>query len=148
MVTSYHSLLPDTPISEAVRTFKEASDREGRKIFGMMVIDNDEHLCGILSMYDILLSIQPRYVQVWGEMDDIDVTGLIDNLCYKSQSILVEDIMTKDVITIDIETHLFMVLEVMNRKHIRRLPVTAGEHVAGIIYISDLFHYLLGKLQT
>lgn len=146
MSTNFHSLRPETPVSEALKLFKTASLKEGRKIFGMMVIDDQAKLVGILSMYDILLFIQPKHVQIWGEMSDIDVSGLLDTIFKKSNDIQVGDIMTTEVITIDADAHLFTVLELMNRRHIRRLPVTDNGNVMGIVYISDLFFHLVEQM--
>ncbi len=146
MSTTFHALHPNTPITEAIKTFKTATLQEGRKIFGMMVIDDDCHLVGILSMYDILLYVQPKHIQIWGEMRDIDVSGIIKNSCKKNESILVKDIMTTDITTVGSDSHLFVILEIMNKKHIRRLPVIENEKVVGIVYISDLFYHLLDKM--
>lgn len=147
MSTQFHSLHPETPVSEALKIFKSASLKEGRKVFGMMVIDDQAKLVGILSMYDILLFIQPKHVQIWVEMSDIDVSGLLDTIFKKSKDIQVGDIMTTEVITIDGDAHLFAVLELMNRKHIRRLPVTQDGSVLGIVYISDLFFHLVEQMK-
>ncbi len=147
MSTNFHSLSPETPVSEALKLFQTASEKEGRKVFGMMVIDNNAKLVGILSMYDILLFIQPKHVHIWGEMSDIDVSGLLDTIFQKSKDILVGDIMTTEVLTVDGDAHLFAVLELMNRKHIRRLPVTKHGNVLGIVYISDLFFHLVEQMS-
>jgi len=147
MNTDFHSLHPETPVFNALKLFQTASEKAGRKVFGMMVIDDQSKLVGILSMYDILLFIQPKHVHIWGEMSDIDISGLLDTISQKSKDIQVGDIMTTDVITIDGDAHLFTVLELMNRKHIRRLPVTNDGNVLGIVYISDLFFHLVEKMK-
>jgi len=41
-----------------------------------------------------------------------------------------------------------MVLDLMIKKHIRRLPVIEEGKIAGIVYISDLFYHLLDRLDT
>lgn len=146
MITNFHSLRPNTTIAEAAQCFKEASAKAERRVFGMMVIDQNDHLVGILSMYDILLFFQPKHAHIWSEMNDIDISGLFDNICKKSSEIYVGDIMSTDITTVQKDTHLFAVLELMNRKHIRRIPVLEGEHVVGIVYISDLFFHLVDKM--
>ncbi len=145
MSTDFYSLSPHTSISDAAKKFKEASAEQGRRVFGMMVID-DGKLTGILSMYDILLFFQPKHAHLWSEMKDIDITGLTENICSKSKSIRVGDIMTTEVATIDSGTHVFAILEIMNRRHIRRLPVVENGKVIGIVYISDLFFHLVEKM--
>lgn len=148
MYTQFHTLQPHIPISEAVKIFRKASEKEQRKVFGMMVTDDQGSLIGMLSMYDILLFIRPKHIHIWGVMEDIDIAGLMDNACEKARSILVGDIMTTEVITVTPETHLMVILDIMIKKHIRRLPVLEKEKAIGIIYISDLFYHLLEKLAS
>lgn len=148
MYTQFHTLQPHIPISEAVKIFRKASEKEQRKVFGMMVTDDQGSLIGMLSMYDILLFIRPKHIHIWGVMEDIDIAGLMDNACEKARSILVGDIMTTEVIYVTPETHLMVILDTMIKKHIRRLPVLEKEKAIGIIYISDLFYHLLEKLAS
>ena len=100
MYTKFNTLRPDIAISEAVRTFRKASEKEQKKVFGMMVTDDAGRLIGMISMYDILLFIRPKHIHIWGMMEDIDIEGLVDNACKKAKSIFVGDIMTTDVITV------------------------------------------------
>jgi CBS domain-containing protein len=39
-----------------------------------------------------------------------------------------------------------MILDIMIKKHIRRVPVIDGDKIEGIVYISDLFYYFARKL--
>jgi CBS domain-containing protein len=146
MSTNFHTLHPDIPINEAVKMFKRASEEEKQNVFGMMVTDDDGRLVGMLSMYDILLFIRPKHIHIWGMMDDIDIAGLIENTCERAKSILVGDIMTTEVITVAPETHLMMILDIMIKKHIRRIPVLKAEKAIGIVYISNFFYHLLDRL--
>jgi CBS domain-containing protein len=146
MTTGFHTLRPDMPIADAVRMFQSAGEQEGRKVFGMMVTDDQQRLLGLLSMYDILLYMRPKHIHIWGEMEDIDVAGLVETACKKVTAILVGDIMSTEVVTVSPDTHLMMILDIMIKKHIRRLPVVDGEKILGIVYISDLFYHLLDRL--
>lgn len=148
MYTEFNTLRPDIPISEAVRMFRKASEKEKKKVFGMMVTDDAGRLIGMISMYDILLFIRPKHIHIWGMMEDIDIEGLVDNACKKARSILVGDIMTTDVITVKPETHLMMILDIMIKKHVRRIPVLDVDKAIGIVYISDLFYHLLERLDS
>ena len=145
MSSSFHTLRPDIPVDQAVKCFIEASHKEGRKVFGMMVLDENEKLAGMLSMFDILLFMRPKHIHIWGMMDDIDVAGLVDMACEKTKSILVGDIMSPEVLTITPDTHKFMILDIMIKKHIRRLPVVEDGNILGIVYISDLFYDVLDR---
>jgi CBS domain-containing protein len=59
----------------------------------------------------------------------------------------VGDIMSTEVITIAPQTHLMMILDLMIKKHIRRLPVVEEEKILGIVYISDLFYNILERFN-
>jgi CBS domain-containing protein len=150
MQDEFHTLSPGDTIVEAVRRFQTASDAEQKKVFGLMVTDDNDHLVGILSMYDILMFIQPKHmfiqpkhVHILGEMDDIDPSQLYDERLERVKSVLVGDIMTPEVVTIGPDTHLMVIADLMIKKHIRRLPVVDDQEVVGIVYVSDVFYYLL-----
>lgn len=145
MTTKFHTLAPRTPVNEAVKLLVQASEVEGRRIFGLMVVDDDGRLMGMISMYDILLFMRPKHTHIWGMMDDIDLVGIVDRACEKTKSVLVGDIMSTDVVTISPQTHLMMILDLMIKKHIRRLPVVDDGEILGIVYISDLFFHILDR---
>ena len=143
MQTDFHTLSPENTVAHAVKQFQKASETEEKKVFGLMVTDENDHLVGILSMYDILIFIQPKHVHILGEMDDIDPSQLYDERLERVKSVLVGDIMTPDVVTIGPDTHLMVIADIMIKKHIRRLPVVDDQEVVGIVYVSDVFFYLL-----
>ena len=72
MDTQIHTLRPQQNIAEAVSAFQKASESEGKKIFGMMVTNDEDRLVGMLSMYDVLIYVQPKYVAILGEIEDLD----------------------------------------------------------------------------
>jgi CBS domain-containing protein len=146
MVKTFHTLNPKLSIEEAAKLFKKASEQEQRRIFGMIVTDQSGQLIGMMSMYDILLFIRPKHVQVWGMMEDINITGLMEDICAGAKSVLVEDIMTSDVVTVGPDASIMFILDIMITKHIRRIPVLENGKVEGIVYISDLFFRLIDEL--
>ena len=147
MTSQFTTLLPETPVSEAIRIFREAFEQKGRRLFGMIVIDKDHRLAGMLSMYDILLYLRPKHIHVWGAMEDLEIAGVIDAAGKRIKSIQVGDIMTPDVVTIGPNANLMMVLNVMISKHVRRLPVVEDQRIIGIVYISDLFNHFLERIS-
>ena len=143
MDTRFHTLHPRQNIAEAFTAFQKASEIEGKKIFGMMVTDDEDRLVGMLSMYDVLNFVQPKHVAIFGEMDDLDPTQAYRNRLNTIQSVLVDDIMTTEVVTVRPDTHLMVIADIMIKKHIRRLPVVEEQSVAGIVYVSDVFHRIM-----
>lgn len=148
MTTEFPTLLPEAPITEAIRIFRQSAEPPGRRVFGIMITDKDNTLAGMLSMYDILLYLRPKHIQVWGNMEDLDINGLIDAASSRLKSIQVGDIMTPEVITIGPNMDIFMVLDIMIKKHVRRLPVVQDNCIIGIVFISDLFNHLLERIDV
>ena len=143
MDTHFHTLHPGQTLAAAVSAFQSASEQEGKKIFGMMVTDDADRLVGMLSMYDILNYVQPKHVAIFGEMEDLDPTRVYRNRLKTVGSILVDDIMTTEVVTVRPESHLMVIADIMIKKHIRRLPVVAEKTVVGIVYVSEVFYRLM-----
>jgi CBS domain-containing protein len=148
MDTEFFTVHPQTTIADAVRTFKEASEYRKQKVFGLMVTDDRDQLVGMLSLYDLLLLMRPKNIHIWGEMNDIDITGFIEEACRRARSILVGDVMTTEVVTISPDTHLLLIVDIMIKKHIRRLPVVEESKVIGVVYTSTIFYELMEKLVT
>lgn len=148
MVTSFHTLNPDNSISEAIELLGQATRAEGRRVFGMMVTDHEGSLLGMISMYDILLLVRPKHIQVWGSMEDIDLSGLLESVCERAKTLLVSDIMTTELVTVGPETHLLVILDIMINKHIRRIPIVEDKSILGMVYLSDVFDYLANRIVT
>jgi len=147
METHFHTLNPQMRIAEALQIFHQASEEQRQPVFGMMVTDEQERLLGMLSLYDILLLLRPKHIHIWGEMEDLEISGILDEACRRARTILVGDIMTTQVITVTPNTHLLAIIDIMIKKHIRRIPVLEQERIMGIVYLSRVFHHLLHRLQ-
>ena len=52
--------------------------------------------------------------------------------------------MTTDLITITPDTHLLHILDIMIKKHVRRIPVIEDGEVIGMVYISRVFYHFFG----
>lgn len=145
MTTRFWTLKADHTIAEAINRFSQASREQDKNVFGMMVTDDRDRLVGMLSMYDILLFVQPRHASIWSELEDLDQAGLFADLLARVKTIRVGDLMTPEVMTITPDTHLMVIVDIMIKRHIRRLPVVSDGNVVGIVYISDLFYHLLSQ---
>jgi CBS domain-containing protein len=148
MDTNFHTLHPEQSIAEAVSAFQAASQKEGKKIFGMMVTDDEDKLVGMLSMYDILNYVQPKHVSILGEMEDLDLDNAYRHRLKSIEKITVDDIMTTEVVTIKPDTHLMIIAEIMIKKHIRRIPVVDSTSIVGIVYVSDSFYSLMNTFTS
>jgi len=143
MTTRFWTLTEADTIAEAVKRFREASREQGKNVFGMMVTDDRDRLVDMLSMYDILLFVQPRHAGIWSELDYLDQTGMFNDLLARVKDIRVGELMTPEVVTVAPDTNLMVIVDIMIKRHIRRIPVVETGEVVGIVYISDLFYHLL-----
>jgi CBS domain-containing protein len=146
MERHFLTVSPKMTMREAGEVFRQAEKATGRRVFGLMVADDDGKLVGMLSMYDIFLVLRPKHIHIWGEMNDLDISDVIESTCNRAGKILVGDIMTTDLITITPDTNLLHILDIMIKKHVRRIPVMEAGEVIGIVYISKVFNYFLDKL--
>ena len=146
MDTQFHFLHPQQSVVDAIRIFKITGEKEGKKIFGMMVIDDKDHLVGMLSMFDILLYIQPKHIGILGEMEDLSPEPIFESVLSRVKNIRVEDLMSTHIVSVKPDTHLMVIMDIMIKKYVRRIPVVDKTRVIGILYRSDLFNYLMGRL--
>ena len=147
MITPYATLRPSHYLPEAFEIFKKASEVEG-ELQGMIVKDDNGHLVGVLSMYDVFLFFVPRHIPVWGAMEDIDFMELMDKAYEKARTIRVEQIMTRDPISVTPETSLVAILDLIIKRHIRKIPVVEADTFVGLIYAADVFYYLVDRVNT
>jgi CBS domain-containing protein len=148
MNSNYSTLSPQMTIGEAIRAFQKAGEKQQQIVFGMVVTDGSGRLLGMLSMYDIFLLIRPKHIHIWGEIKDVDISGILDEACRRALGILVGDIMTTDLTTITPDTHLLRIIDIMLKKHVRRLPVLEEGKMVGMVYMSRVFQLLQGQFAT
>lgn len=89
---------------------------------GMPVVNDDERVIGVITEYDLLHQVRKG-------KDLIKLT--------------VEDIMQKNPITVDINTPVHDVLDIMLENGILRIPVTDSLRLAGIISRSTILSVIL-----
>ena len=145
MDTRYSTLSPEMTIGEAFRVFQAAGEERQQTVFGMVVTDAAGKLLGMLSLYDLLLLIRPKHIHIWGEIKDVEVSGILDAALSRAKSLLVSDVMTTDLTTITPDMHLLRIIDIMIKKHVRRLPVLEEGKMVGMVYLSRVFQYLLER---
>ena len=145
MDTRYSTLSPQMTIGEAFRVFQTAAQEHQQTVFGMVVTDAAGQLLGMLSLYDLLLLIRPKHIHIWGEIKDVEISGILDAALSRAKSMLVSDVMTTDLTTITPDMHLLRIIDIMIKKHVRRLPVLDDGKMVGMVYLSRVFQHLLEK---
>lgn len=122
------------------------------EISGAPVEDDSGRLTGVVSVTDLALSVAQGtdlapaqsnpdfFVREWGEPLTRDE---VEELQFGETEVLVREIMTPHVYSIDVETPIPEVAEALINSHIHRLLVTREDHAVGILTTSDLLGLLV-----
>jgi acetoin utilization protein AcuB len=131
MTNSVISVVPDTAISSAHQTMKEHGIRR-------VPVLEDDKLVGIVTIGDIR------------EASPSDATTLsIWELNYLWAQLIVEKIMTRNVLVVHPDTPILDAAELMLDQKVSGLPVIdAQNHLVGMITESDIFRMLVTSRNT
>jgi len=139
MTAGVVTIAEDAPINEAIRLMLQ------RKISGLPVVDAAGTLVGMVTEGDFLRRSElgtERHAPRWIEF----LAGpgkLAENYVHASGR-KVRDVMTDKVYTVDEGTPLSEVVEIMERRRVKRLPVLRGSKLVGIVTRANLLHALAG----
>ena len=102
------------------------------------VVDSDGFLVGVLSLRDILMPMFASQEDVFHE----DVHAMnFEEMEEKYPEVLklkVEDIMTRNPLSVNPEYPLLRAATTMGLKHLRRIPVTENRKLCGVISVGDI----------
>jgi CBS-domain-containing membrane protein len=122
---------------------KAASLMLQNRISGLPVVDTEGELVGMVTEGDFLrrreLGTERRRPK-WLEF--IVGPGKLAEDYVRTSGRKVEDVMTPDPWTISEDDTLEAIVEMMERHHIKRLPVTQGGRMVGIVSRANLMHAL------
>lgn len=137
MTTNVISVGADEPIVKAASLMLQ------NRISGLPVVDKEGELVGMVTEGDFLrrgeLGTQRRRPK-WLEF--ILGPGKLAEEYVRTSGRKVEDVMTPNPLTIRDDDTLEAVVEMMERHHIKRLPVTRGCRMVGIVSRANLLHAL------
>jgi len=85
--------------------------------------------------------------QVVGIFSERDFLYCIHKLGTAAMNMRVSEVMTADVITIDLQFSVMDALSLMTRRRIRHLPVVEGNRLTGFVSIGDLVKYRIDKIE-
>src|SRR5690348_15493 len=137
------SVEPDATVLEAIRLMLQ------NHISGMPVIDKTGNLVGMVTEGDFLRRTETgteRKRSRWLEFF-VGPRSLAEEYV-RSHGRKVEDVMTRDPVTISEESSLEDVVRTMERRRIKRLPVVSGAKVVGIVSRANLMHVLASVEST
>jgi len=126
---------PATTIEELARVFMK------HKISGAPVLDNKGNLIGIVTENDLISKNSRLHIPTILRLFDAYIplgTSKMENEIRRMAASTVEDMCTKDVITVDEEASVEYVATLMTEKKIHLVPVLKEGKLSGIIGKKDL----------
>ena len=142
MTRNVISLGPDATVLQAARLMLQ------HHISGLPVVDPNGALVGILSEGDFLRrreTATERRRSRWLEF--LMGPGKIASEYTHSHGQKVSEVMTDEVQTVDEDADLEAVVELMERHRIKRVPVTGGGKMTGIVTRSNLMHAMVSMAR-
>ncbi len=142
MVTDFETVHQEALIKEAVPLLYNTRIRPtGFKTLGITVINDMGALVGMLSMFDVIYHLRPPFlnysqeaITVWTEEIEIQLEQF--------RSLKVKQVMNSPVETIPHDAPIMVILDLMVKKRVRRLPVVSGSQLIGMVYLSDVFYQI------
>ena len=130
------------PIAEAIRLMLD------NHVSGLPVLEDNGKLAGILTEGDLLHRSETgteRHRPRWLEM--LIGPGRLAGEYVRTHGRKVEELMTTHVTSVTGDTSLEEVVELMERRRIKRVPVLDGDRLVGIISRADLLRALARALD-
>jgi CBS domain-containing protein len=133
MTQAVKGLAPEATALEALQVLTEL------KISGLPVIDKSNKLVGMFTEKEILAHILPKYFEQVGAFAYADNPKAVKQKIKNFASLKVEDIMRREVISVEENTALCEAAHIMLVNKARRLPVlNAAKQVVGIASRGDI----------
>jgi CBS domain-containing protein len=142
MTSPVVSVDPGDAILQAVRIMLE------RRISGLPVIDKDGHLVGMVTEGDFLRRVETgtqRRRSRWLEL--LIGPGRLAEEYTRSHSRKVSEVMTHDPTTVAEGAPLDEIVQLMEKRQIKRIPVVREERVVGIVTRANLVHAIASALR-
>lgn len=137
------SVAPETAVADIATLLVE------RRLSAVPVIDPAGHVIGIVSEGDLMRrpEIGTERRRSWW-LHAFTAPDTLAAHYIKSHGLRAKDVMTHPVITIGPEASLGEAADLMERRRVKRLPVTRGDRLEGVIARSDLIRALAAAQPT
>ncbi len=143
-----HWLTPEMTLHEAIAIMHQSKRGHGLSVNGIVVLDSERKLVGIVSTTDILRAIIPSHLFFDDDHGSMSWEALRQDHITKTKSLHVRNIMTEDVRTIRTGDSILRCADRLLSEQIRRLPVIAMDgKVVGVIYLRDVYNAVTGLLH-
>ncbi len=113
------------------------------QISGLLVVDENDKLVGIVSEKDVYKKLYPDYKDYYDNPEiNLDFEEM-ENRAHDVRHLKVEDFMIKNVETVSVDDPLMKAGAVILTKKINRLPVMDGDKLVGIVSRRDIYQKVL-----
>lgn len=141
MSAKVYAVYADNSVEELAKLLTD------NNISGAPVIDRDKKVIGIVTEKDIMYKdTEPRFPPAANILGAQIFLGSVKKYNAQLRKILatsVNDLMTKDVITVTDDTDIKDIVDIMLANNINRVPVTDGDkRLVGIISRADIVRYM------
>ena len=141
MTVNVISVLEDSPIREIVRLLLK------HRISAVQVVDGMLRVVGIVSEGDLL---RPEGANRAGRQRpwwlEAVLAGETVDYEKKAHGRTAGEVMTRNVLTVDEDTPLSEIAEMLERHHIKRVPVLSSGKLTGIVSRANLLHGLANAI--
>ena len=126
---------PETSVEEATELMSHYN------VSGLPVLENDK-LVGIVTEKDLIVKDKklhfPEYINLIGGIIYLESYKKFKEEFKKYIAVKVNDLMTEQVETINPDTPISEIIELMSKEEVNRLPVLDGDELIGIVTRGDL----------
>jgi CBS domain-containing protein len=129
-------------------TVKELLDiLNSNRIGGVPVVDDKDHLVGMVSDGDVLRYLAPKPLGIAGLVYIIE-DGEIEDVVQEKLDTPVKDIMTKrNLLFVSPDEEFDKTIRLLSRHHFKKLPVVNGAgRVIGVLSRGDIIHNISKKI--
>lgn len=142
MTTKVITVRRETTLKELARLLSE------HHINGVPVVDDEDRLIGIICESDLIRKDKklhiPTLVAVFDAVFYLESPKKMEKEISRISATTVNDLYTKEVITVDEKTSVEEIATIMTRKKVYTIPVMDGDRLVGIIGKEDLIRALAG----
>jgi CBS domain-containing protein len=132
----------DTSVAQAIRLMLD------HRVSGLPVLDSDRKVAGIITEGDLLRRIETgteRHRPRWLEI--LMGPARMASEYVRSHGRKVDEIMTRDLISATPDTAIEDVVELMERRHVKRIPILQDGLLVGIVGRADLLRAVAKALE-
>jgi CBS domain-containing protein len=140
MTTAVVTVTPDTPVQEVAKTLIE------RRISAAPVVDKSGKVVGIVSEGDLMrrpeTGTEPHH-SWWLRMVEMPEQHAAEYS--RTHGGTAGDVMTSNVVTVPDDASVGEIAELLESRHIKRVPVVSGGKLVGIVSRSNLLQALAAQ---